>query len=74
MSKQFTAGANLLLEQQGKLSIDNDVRKHIPERPDYGNIITLRHMMQHKSGLRDWGAVMSIAGWPSSTKTNKCGV
>lgn len=69
VSKQFTAAAILLLEQQGKLSLDDDVRKYIPELPDYGSIITLRHMMQHKSGLKDWGAVMSIAGWPRSTKT-----
>ena len=69
VSKQFTAAAVLLLEQQGKLSIDDDVRKYIPELPDYGSTITLRHMMQHKSGLKDWGAVMAIAGWPRSTKT-----
>ena len=69
VSKQFTAAAILLLEQQGKLSLNDDVRKYIPELPDYGSIITLRHMMQHKSGLKDWGAVMAIAGWPRSTKT-----
>lgn len=69
VSKQFTAAAILLLEQQGKLSLDDAVRKYIPELPDYGNIITLRQMMQHKSGLKDWGAVMAIAGWPRSTKT-----
>jgi len=69
VSKQFTAAAILLLEQQGKLSLEDDVRKYIPELPDYGMVITLRHMMQHKSGLKDWGAVMSIAGWPRSTKT-----
>jgi len=69
VSKQFTAGAILLLEQQGKLSLDDDVRKYVPELPDYGNKITLRHMMQHKSGLKDWGSIVSIAGWPRSTKT-----
>src|SRR5688572_26143414 len=69
VSKQFTAAAILLLEQQGKLSLEDDVRKYIPELPAYGKVITLRHMMQHKSGLKDWGAVMSIAGWPRSTKT-----
>lgn len=69
VSKQFTAAAILLLEQHGKLSLDDAVRKYIPELPDYGNKITLRHMMQHKSGLKDWGTVMSIAGWPRSTKT-----
>ena len=69
VSKQFTAAAILLLEQQGKLSLDDDVRKYVPEVPDYGHTITLRQMMQHKSGLKDWGAIASIAGWPRSTKT-----
>src|SRR4026209_1459979 len=69
VSKQFTAAAILLLEQQGKLSLDDDVRKYVPELPDYGYKITLRQMMQHKSGIKDWGAVASIAGWPRSTKT-----
>ena len=69
VSKQFTAAAILLLEQQGKLSLDDDVRKYVPELPDYGYKITLRQMMQHKSGLKDWGAVAAIAGWPRSTKT-----
>lgn len=69
VSKQFTAAAILLLEQQGKLSLDDDVRKYVPELKDYGATITLRHMMQHKSGFKDWGAIAAIAGWPRSTKT-----
>jgi CubicO group peptidase (beta-lactamase class C family) len=69
VSKQFTAASILLLEQQGKLSLDDDVRKYIPELPDYGSKITLRQMMHHKSGLKDWGAIAGIAGWPRSTKT-----
>ena len=69
VSKQFTAAAILLLEQQGKLSLDDDVRKYVPELKDYGQSITLGHMMQHKSGLKDWGAIAGIAGWPRSTKT-----
>ncbi|HET9745137.1 MAG TPA: serine hydrolase domain-containing protein [Chitinophagaceae bacterium] len=68
VSKQFTAAAILLLEQQGKLSLDDDVRKYVPELRDYGYPITLRHMMQHKSGLKDWGAIAAIAGWPRGTK------
>src|SRR6516164_3768033 len=43
-SKQFTAFSILLLQQRGKLSVDDDVRKYIPELPDYGRTITLRHM------------------------------
>lgn len=69
VSKQFTAAAILLLEQQGKLSVNDDVRKYVPELPDYGTPILLRQMMQHTSGLKDWGSVMDVAGWPRSTKT-----
>ncbi|HYF30920.1 MAG TPA: serine hydrolase domain-containing protein [Chitinophagaceae bacterium] len=69
VSKQFTAAAILLLEQQGKLSLNDDVRKYVPELKDYGTPITLRQMMQHTSGLRDWGAIAAVAGWPRSTKT-----
>lgn len=69
VSKQFTAAAILLLEQQGKLSLSDDVRKYVPEVPDYGTPITLRHMMTHASGLKDWGSIADIAGWPRSTKT-----
>lgn len=69
VSKQFTAAAILLLEQQGKLSLNDDVRKFLPEIPDYGNVITLRHMMQHTSGLKDWGSIAAMSGWPRTTKT-----
>ena len=69
VSKQFTAAAILLLEQQGKLSLDDDLRKYVPEIPDYGYKISLRQMIQHKSGLKDWGAIAAMAGWPRSTKT-----
>jgi CubicO group peptidase (beta-lactamase class C family) len=54
VSKQFTAAAILLLQQQGKLSTEDDVRKYIPELPDYGKTIRIRHLMQHTSGLKDW--------------------
>lgn len=63
MSKQFTAAAILLLQQQGKLSIDDDVHKYIPELPDFGERITLREMMHHTSGLRDQWALLDLAGW-----------
>ncbi|HYC28462.1 MAG TPA: serine hydrolase domain-containing protein, partial [Chitinophagaceae bacterium] len=69
VSKQFTAAAILLLEKEGKLSLDDDVRKYLPELPNYGNVITLRHMMQHTSGIKDWGSIAALAGWPRSTKT-----
>ena len=68
VSKQFTAAAILLLAKDGKLSLDDPVRKYIPELPDYGTPLTIRHMMHHMSGLRDWGSVESIAGWPRTTR------
>ena len=68
VSKQFTAAAVLLLAQQGKLSIDDPVRKYIPELPDYGTPLTIRHLLNHTSGLRDWGSVEAIAGWPRTTR------
>ena len=69
ISKQFVAACILLLEQQGKLSLEDDVRKYLPELPDYGTPIKLRQMMQHTSGLRDWGSIAAVTGWPRSTKT-----
>ena len=68
VSKQFTAAAVILLAQEGKLSLDDDVRKHFPELPDYGKPITIRHLLNHTSGLRDWGSVAAIAGWPRGTR------
>jgi CubicO group peptidase (beta-lactamase class C family) len=68
VSKQFTAAAILLLEQQGKLSLNDDVRIYIPELPEYGIAIKLKHMMHHTSGLRDWGAVAILTGWGRTTK------
>jgi CubicO group peptidase (beta-lactamase class C family) len=68
VSKQFTAAAILLLEQQGKLSLNDDVRKYIPELPDYGNMIKLEQMMHHTSGLKDWGEIAGLAGWGRTTK------
>ncbi len=68
IAKQFTAAAVLLLAQQGKLSLDDPVRKYIPEVPDYGTPITIRHLINHTSGLRDWGSVEGIGGWPRTTR------
>jgi CubicO group peptidase (beta-lactamase class C family) len=57
VSKEFTAAAIVLLAQDGKLSFDDEVRKYIPELPDFGRPITIRHLVHHTSGLRDqWPA------------------
>jgi len=61
-SKQFTAASILLLEKQGKLSVNDDVRKYIPELPDYGPKITILHLLNHTSGLRDYLTLMDLAG------------
>jgi CubicO group peptidase (beta-lactamase class C family) len=63
ISKQFTAFAILLLEKEGKLSINDDIRKYIPEVPDFGKVITLNHLLHHTSGLRDQWELLAMAGW-----------
>ncbi|MGO4167627.1 serine hydrolase domain-containing protein [Novosphingobium sp. YAF33] len=68
-SKQFTAAATLMLAREGKLSLDDDIRKYVPEMPDYGAPITIRHLLHHTSGLRDWGSVAAIEGWPRNSRT-----
>jgi CubicO group peptidase (beta-lactamase class C family) len=70
VSKQFTAAAVMLLARDGKLSLDDPVRKHIPELPDYGRPLTVRQMLNHTSGLRDWGALFAAAGWPRGTRVH----
>lgn len=62
VAKQFTAAALVLLQQDGKLNIDDPVRKYIPELPDYGTPLTIRNMLNHTAGLRDWGSVMALTG------------
>ncbi len=54
VSKQFTATAVLMLVEEGKLGLEDDVRKYIPELPDYGKTITIAQLLTHTSGLRDW--------------------
>lgn len=62
VSKQFTAFAIYLLEDEGKLSFEDDVRKYIPELPGYGTIIKIKHLLAHTSGLRDQAALTALAG------------
>ena len=64
VSKQFTAASVLLLVQDGRLSLNDSVRKYIPELPAYAGTITIAELLGHTSGLRDWGGVEDIAGWP----------
>ncbi len=68
VSKQFTAAAVLLLAQDGLLRLDDDIRKHLPEMPDYGARITINELLTHTSGIRDWGVLSDIEGWPRTTR------
>ena len=63
VSKQFTAFAIYLLETEGKISLEDDVRKYIAEIPDYGKTIKIKHLLAHTGGVKDQGALMSLAGW-----------
>ncbi|NTX36013.1 beta-lactamase family protein [Myxococcus sp. CA033] len=62
VTKQFTAYSIGLLSQDGKLSLDDDIRKYLPEIPDYGKTITIAHLMHHTNGLREQGQLLSLAG------------
>jgi CubicO group peptidase (beta-lactamase class C family) len=62
VAKQFTAAALLLLAQEGKISLDDPVRKYLQEIPDYGTPLTIRHVMSHLSGLREWRLVAAFSG------------
>ncbi len=63
VSKQFTVFSILLLQSEGKVNLDDDIRNYIPEVPDFGPTITLRHLASHTSGLRDQLALLAMAGW-----------
>jgi CubicO group peptidase (beta-lactamase class C family) len=63
VSKQFTAFAIYLLAQDGKLSLDDDVRKYLPKLHDFGKVITIRQLLHHTSGVRDQWNLLALAGW-----------
>ncbi len=64
VSKQFCGLAVAMLIEQKKLGIDDDVRKHVPSVPDFdGRKITIRHLVHHTSGIRDWPGALRVAGW-----------
>jgi CubicO group peptidase (beta-lactamase class C family) len=71
VSKQFTAAAIALLDREGKLALDDDVRHYLPELPTYSAPITLRHLILHTSGLRDQWDLLYLASWrEADLKTN----
>jgi CubicO group peptidase (beta-lactamase class C family) len=61
VSKQFTAMSIMLLARDAKLSLDDDIRKYLPEIRDYGHVITIRHLLTHTSGLRDQWDLIAFA-------------
>jgi len=63
VSKQFTGYAISTLIQQGKISPDDDIHKYLPWVPDFGKKITIRNLIHHTSGLRDWPEGLHAAGW-----------
>lgn len=63
ISKEFAAYAIALLAEDGRLRLDDDVRQYVPEIPDYGHRITIRHLIHHTSGLRDQWQLLGYAGW-----------
>jgi CubicO group peptidase (beta-lactamase class C family) len=68
VSKQFTAAAVLALVQDGKLSLDDKAKKYLPELDASASDVTIRHLLNHTSGLRDWGVVVGLAGWPRGSR------
>ncbi len=70
VAKQFTSAAVALLALRGRLSLDDDIRRHLPEVPDFGKPITIRNLLQHTSGLRDQWALLSIQGFPPGTEVH----
>ena len=65
LSKQFTAMSIVLLAQEGRLSLDDWVRRWVPQVPSFGAPITLRQLLHHTSGLRDYFTLLALSGWPS---------
>ncbi|MHC5062968.1 MAG: serine hydrolase domain-containing protein [Planctomycetota bacterium] len=63
VSKQFTAFALVLCEQEGLLDLDDDVRKYVPWLHDFGKTITIRHLLNHTSGIRDQWELLAMSGY-----------
>lgn len=62
VAKQFTGYAVAELVQDGKLSLDDDIRRYLPDLPDFGATITIRHLLYHTSGIRDWVGLVKLSG------------
>lgn len=62
IAKQFTGFAVATLIWEGRLGLDDDIRCYLPEVPDFGDTITVRHLLYHTSGVRDWVGLVKISG------------
>jgi len=62
ITKHFVAFSILLLEEQGKLSIDDNIQKFLPDFPVYGTPITIKHLLYHTDGIRDYGSLKYFKG------------
>ena len=71
VTKQFTAASTLLLVQDGKLRLDDDIRRYLPELPNYGRVITIDQLLHHTSGLRDHLELMWVKGTSRWTHTTE---
>jgi CubicO group peptidase (beta-lactamase class C family) len=71
VSKQFTAFAIALLDSRGDLSLDDEVRKHIPELPAFDEPVTLRHLLNHTGGYRELYTTVRIAGWQGEDELSR---
>jgi len=67
ISKQFVAMCIAILAEQGKLSLDDDIRKYIPDWPEYNGPITLKHLLHHTSGVRDYLTLVTLIGKPEGS-------
>jgi CubicO group peptidase (beta-lactamase class C family) len=63
VSKQFTATCVAMLIREGKVGLEDDIRKYLPEMPAYEKPVTINHLLHHTSGLRDYNALLSLAGF-----------
>ena len=70
VAKQFTATAVLLLAQDGKLRLDDEVQKYLPEMPRYERPITIRNLLTHTSGLREWSSLVAWSGWARGSRAH----
>lgn len=70
VAKQFAATAILLLVQDGRVQLDDPVRRYIPELPEYPRPLLVRHLLSHTSGLREWSTLVALAGWSRGTRVH----